>query len=209
MVELEGARTLVPACSRAAEEGMVIHTDSERVRLNRKMVLEMLASSVDLSTTPDVEAVHRALRRPPRALRPAGPAGPRPRDAPRRTSRGPGRPDRRDRRRPGEARQRAVRPRLLEVHALLQVRRRLRRPASEHVRDHRRRSRLRCAHLDGVRGTAAGVRLRVLRKLHRRLPDGCADAADGIRAARARRVGRVAPDARPTRSARSAASAAT
>jgi predicted molibdopterin-dependent oxidoreductase YjgC len=31
---------------------MVIHTDSERVRLSRKLVLEFLASSVDLSTWP-------------------------------------------------------------------------------------------------------------------------------------------------------------
>ncbi|HVA33255.1 MAG TPA: 4Fe-4S dicluster domain-containing protein, partial [Candidatus Baltobacteraceae bacterium] len=32
--------------------GMVVHTDSERVRHSRKMVLEFLASSVDLSTAP-------------------------------------------------------------------------------------------------------------------------------------------------------------
>jgi predicted molibdopterin-dependent oxidoreductase YjgC len=51
-VELEGSRVLVPACSRKVEAGMVIHTDSERVRLSRKMVLEFLASSVDLSTWP-------------------------------------------------------------------------------------------------------------------------------------------------------------
>ncbi len=55
MVELEGARTLIPACSRRAEQDMVIHTDSERVRLNRRMVLELLASSVDLSTTPELD----------------------------------------------------------------------------------------------------------------------------------------------------------
>ena len=55
MVELEGARTLVPACSRQAEDGMKIHTDSDRVRLNRRMVIELLASSVDLSTTPILE----------------------------------------------------------------------------------------------------------------------------------------------------------
>jgi predicted molibdopterin-dependent oxidoreductase YjgC len=54
VVELEGARTLVPACSRKAEAGMVVHTDSERVRTSRKVVLELLASSVDLSTTPRV-----------------------------------------------------------------------------------------------------------------------------------------------------------
>jgi predicted molibdopterin-dependent oxidoreductase YjgC len=55
MVELEGARTLVPACSRKAEDGMKVHTDSERVRLNRRMVFELLASSVDLSTTPSIQ----------------------------------------------------------------------------------------------------------------------------------------------------------
>jgi len=54
VVELEGSRTLVPACSRKVAAGMVIRTDSERVRLSRKLVLELLASSVDLSTTPDV-----------------------------------------------------------------------------------------------------------------------------------------------------------
>jgi predicted molibdopterin-dependent oxidoreductase YjgC len=51
-VELEGARVLAPACSRKAEPGMKIRTDSERVRLSRKLVLELLDSSVDLSTTP-------------------------------------------------------------------------------------------------------------------------------------------------------------
>jgi predicted molibdopterin-dependent oxidoreductase YjgC len=49
VVELEGARALVPACSRPAETGMVVSTDSERVRHSRKMVLEFLASSVDMS----------------------------------------------------------------------------------------------------------------------------------------------------------------
>jgi predicted molibdopterin-dependent oxidoreductase YjgC len=52
VVELEGSRTLVPACSRKAEPGMSIQTDSERVRLSRRTVLEFLASSVDVSTAP-------------------------------------------------------------------------------------------------------------------------------------------------------------
>jgi len=56
VVELEGSRTLVPACSRKAEPGMVIKTDSERVRLSRKLVLEFLASSVDVSTAPAMQA---------------------------------------------------------------------------------------------------------------------------------------------------------
>jgi predicted molibdopterin-dependent oxidoreductase YjgC len=56
VVELEGARTLVPACSRKAEAGMVVHTDSERVRTSRRLVLELLGSSVDLSTAPEALA---------------------------------------------------------------------------------------------------------------------------------------------------------
>jgi predicted molibdopterin-dependent oxidoreductase YjgC len=53
VVELEGARTLVPACSRKVEAGMVVLTDSERVRTSRRLVLELLGSSVDLSLAPD------------------------------------------------------------------------------------------------------------------------------------------------------------
>jgi predicted molibdopterin-dependent oxidoreductase YjgC len=52
VVEVEGARVLVPSCSRKVEPGMVVRTASERVRHTRKLVLELLASSVDLSTTP-------------------------------------------------------------------------------------------------------------------------------------------------------------
>ncbi|WIX99660.1 2Fe-2S iron-sulfur cluster-binding protein [Amycolatopsis mongoliensis] len=54
MVEVEGSRTLVPSCSRKAEPGMVVHTDSPRTRTSRKVVLELLASATDLSTTPGV-----------------------------------------------------------------------------------------------------------------------------------------------------------
>lgn len=54
MVEVEGSRTLVPSCSRKAEPGMVVRTASERVGHSRKLVLELLASSADLSTTPSV-----------------------------------------------------------------------------------------------------------------------------------------------------------
>ena len=52
VVEVEGSRVLVPSCSRPVEPGMVVHTASPRVRHTRKLVLELLASSVDLSTTP-------------------------------------------------------------------------------------------------------------------------------------------------------------
>ena len=56
VVEVEGARALVPACSRKVEPGMVVHTDSPRVRTSRRMVMELLGSSVDLSRAPDALA---------------------------------------------------------------------------------------------------------------------------------------------------------
>src|SRR5438552_912609 len=49
VVEVDGSRVLVPACSRKVEAGMKIKTDSERVRHSRRLVLELLASSVDMS----------------------------------------------------------------------------------------------------------------------------------------------------------------
>ena len=56
MVEVEGARVLVPSCSRKAEDGMVVRTDTERARHARRLVLEFLASSVDLSAAaPNVD----------------------------------------------------------------------------------------------------------------------------------------------------------
>ena len=55
VVEVEGARVLAPACSRKAEAGMKVHTDSARVRTSRKVVLELLASSVDLSTADELQ----------------------------------------------------------------------------------------------------------------------------------------------------------
>ena len=67
VVELEGSRTLVPACSRTVEPGMKIKTDSERVRLSRRLVLEFLASSVDVSTAPDLrQYLQRYGADPPR-----------------------------------------------------------------------------------------------------------------------------------------------
>jgi predicted molibdopterin-dependent oxidoreductase YjgC len=72
VVELEGARTLVPACSRKVEPNMVVHTDSPRVRHSRKMVIEFLASSVDLSLTPAAEDyLHRYDGHPERYGPPA------------------------------------------------------------------------------------------------------------------------------------------
>jgi NADP-reducing hydrogenase subunit HndD len=49
VVEVEGSRVLVPSCSRQVEPGMSVRTDSPRVRHSRRLVFELLASSVDLS----------------------------------------------------------------------------------------------------------------------------------------------------------------
>ncbi len=49
VVEVSGSRALVPACSRKVELGMDVQTSSERVRRSRRMVLELLGSSVDVS----------------------------------------------------------------------------------------------------------------------------------------------------------------
>ena len=77
VVEVEGSRVLVPACSRPAEPGMVVKTDSERVGLSRKLVLELLSSSVDMTLAPPVSAyVERYGARPERFGAPAPPAAP-------------------------------------------------------------------------------------------------------------------------------------
>jgi len=45
MVEVEGARTLMPACSTVATPGMVIRTESARIDAARTMVIELLLGS--------------------------------------------------------------------------------------------------------------------------------------------------------------------
>jgi predicted molibdopterin-dependent oxidoreductase YjgC len=74
VVELDGSRVLVPACSRQVEPNMVVRTDSERVRHSRRLVLELLGSSVDLSLAS--EDVRRWMEqydaRPERFGAPAG-----------------------------------------------------------------------------------------------------------------------------------------
>jgi predicted molibdopterin-dependent oxidoreductase YjgC len=73
VVEIEGSRVLVPACSRKAEAGMVVKTDSERVRLSRRMVLELLGSSVDLSTAPQIKGYMERYEAKPERFGPAAP----------------------------------------------------------------------------------------------------------------------------------------
>jgi predicted molibdopterin-dependent oxidoreductase YjgC len=58
VVEVDGSRPLVPACSRPVSEGMVVTTTSARVAGARRMVVELLASSVDLDHgTPELLAL--------------------------------------------------------------------------------------------------------------------------------------------------------
>lgn len=45
VVEVQGARTLLTACSTKVGEGMVIDTDSEKVRKSRKMTLELILAN--------------------------------------------------------------------------------------------------------------------------------------------------------------------
>jgi NADH dehydrogenase/NADH:ubiquinone oxidoreductase subunit G len=56
VVEIEGRRLLAPACVAKAEADMVVHSQSERVLRARRTILEMLASAVDLSDAPEIQA---------------------------------------------------------------------------------------------------------------------------------------------------------
>jgi predicted molibdopterin-dependent oxidoreductase YjgC len=73
VVEVEGARVLVPSCSRTVEHAMVVRTRSPRVVLARRMVLEFLASSVDLSTSPGVAELLAEYECRPERYGPAAP----------------------------------------------------------------------------------------------------------------------------------------
>jgi predicted molibdopterin-dependent oxidoreductase YjgC len=79
VVEVTGSRVLVPACSRPVEAGMDVKTDSERVRTSRKMVLEFLGSTVDMSLAgaarPDGSTAAYAERYGADATRYGPPAG--------------------------------------------------------------------------------------------------------------------------------------
>ena len=44
MVEIEGERVLAASCQRQVSEGMVVHTASERAKIARKMVMELLVA---------------------------------------------------------------------------------------------------------------------------------------------------------------------
>jgi NADH dehydrogenase/NADH:ubiquinone oxidoreductase subunit G len=54
VVEVEGWRVLQPACIVQAASNMKVQTRSEKVLRARKTILEMLASTMDLSDAPDI-----------------------------------------------------------------------------------------------------------------------------------------------------------
>jgi predicted molibdopterin-dependent oxidoreductase YjgC len=89
VVEVTGSRVLVPACSRRVEAGMEVQTGSERVRHSRRMVLELLGSSVDLSLAPGVVEMMAAYDADPARFGAPAP----PSEAGVRESREPGRHD--------------------------------------------------------------------------------------------------------------------
>src|SRR5512138_3697795 len=54
VVEVEGMRLLQPACIVQATKDMKVQTRSEKVMRARKTILEMLASTMDLSDAPEI-----------------------------------------------------------------------------------------------------------------------------------------------------------
>ena len=55
VVEVEGQRVLQPACIVEAAKDMKVQTRSEKVIRARKTILEMLASTMDLSEAPEIQ----------------------------------------------------------------------------------------------------------------------------------------------------------
>ena len=55
VVEVEGMRILQPACIVEAANNMKVQTRSEKVMRARKTILEMLASTMDLSEAPEIQ----------------------------------------------------------------------------------------------------------------------------------------------------------
>ena len=208
VVEVEGARVLVPACARAVEPDMVVQTRSPRVVHSRRLVLELLASSVDLSTA---RAWPRCSRSTvcARAIRPATASRQRTAIVPLPVITKP--PD-------VEYAATVAQPVKIdnelyvrdygEVRALLQVRRSVRRRLSEHLCDCGRRPRIRRTDIHRVRGAAAGFGMRLLRQLHRRVSDWRADGEPRVRAARSATNGTKRVRASATPSVRIAAWAA-
>jgi NADH dehydrogenase/NADH:ubiquinone oxidoreductase subunit G len=55
VVEVEGVKPLVPACLTSVRQGMQVAAASTRAERARRTILEMLASTVDLSQAPEIQ----------------------------------------------------------------------------------------------------------------------------------------------------------
>lgn len=53
-VEVVGSRTLQPACVVPLRQDMIVNTETERVQTARRVILELLASTVDLHDAPEI-----------------------------------------------------------------------------------------------------------------------------------------------------------
>ena len=179
---------------------MEIQTDSERVRHTRKMVLEFLGSSVDLSTGARRAAgyIERYGADPARYGPPAPPRRGRRARRPRARP-----PPRRRRRRPQAADRRSSRSRSTTTSTSATTRSAssatsASRPAARTPRTRSRSPSPAAASTPGSRPSETSplpeVGVRLLRQLHRRLPDRRADVQVRARHARRRDLGRVRPD---------------
>jgi NADH dehydrogenase/NADH:ubiquinone oxidoreductase subunit G len=65
VVEVEGARVLAASCVALVSEGMVVKTRTERVLTSRRTILEMLATTVDLSESPEIHSYLQEYRADP------------------------------------------------------------------------------------------------------------------------------------------------
>lgn len=65
VVEVVGARALQPSCVVKAANDMVVNTETERVRSARRVILELLASTVDLSDAPEIRSTMAKLNARP------------------------------------------------------------------------------------------------------------------------------------------------
>ena len=79
VVETEGERGMQAACVSQAKDGSVIHTQSENIMRVRRTILEMLAASVDISESPELQEMlsqyaakpkrfHDAVKRQPELI---------------------------------------------------------------------------------------------------------------------------------------------
>jgi NADH dehydrogenase/NADH:ubiquinone oxidoreductase subunit G len=65
VVEVAGARVLAASCVAQVSEGMEVKTHTERVATARRTILEMLATTVDLSESPEILAFQQEYRADP------------------------------------------------------------------------------------------------------------------------------------------------